>query len=67
VSSFDEQVWVVQRFTIAVRGNTAKFEQNSELEDWLINTGNLVLVEASPVDTVWGVAKESQLTEMITV
>jgi ribA/ribD-fused uncharacterized protein len=55
VSGFDENLWIAQRFPIAVRGNTAKFEQNPELKDWLINTENLVLVEASPVDTVWGI------------
>jgi ribA/ribD-fused uncharacterized protein len=52
---FDEKLWIAQRFPIAVRGNTAKFEQNAELKDWLINTKNLVLAEASPVDTVWGI------------
>lgn len=55
VKGFDEELWVAQRFPIAVRGNTAKFEQNAELKDWLIDTGNLVLVEASPVDKVWGI------------
>jgi ribA/ribD-fused uncharacterized protein len=55
VRGFDEKLWVAQRFPIAVRGNTAKFEQNAELKNWLIKTANLVLVEASPVDRVWGI------------
>ena len=38
-----------------MRGNTAKFAQNPDLEEWLIGTGDVVLVEASPVDTIWGI------------
>jgi ribA/ribD-fused uncharacterized protein len=34
----------------------AKFEQNSDLRKQLVEmTGNRVLVEASPVDKIWGV------------
>jgi ribA/ribD-fused uncharacterized protein len=55
VRGFDEKLWIAKRFPIAVRGNTAKFEQNAELKDWLINTKSSVLVEASPVDAVWGI------------
>lgn len=55
VKGFDEKLWVAQRFPMVLRGNTAKFEQNAELKDYLINTENLVLVEASPVDKVWGI------------
>ena len=55
VRGFDEQRWMTHRFQIAVRGNTAKFAQNPELKDWLIGTGSLVLVEASPLDKIWGI------------
>jgi ribA/ribD-fused uncharacterized protein len=55
VRGFDEGLWAAGRFEIAVRGNTAKFAQNPELKEWLIGTGKVVLVEASPADTVWGI------------
>jgi len=55
VRGFDEQRWIAHRFDAAVRGNIAKFGQNPELEDWLLATGNAVLVEASPVDSIWGI------------
>jgi ribA/ribD-fused uncharacterized protein len=55
VRDFDEERWVEHRFQIAVRGNIAKFGQNPELKDWLVGTAPAVLVEASPVDTVWGI------------
>jgi len=55
VRNFDEQIWSNHRFDIAVRGNRAKFEQNTELRDWLLATRNQVLVEASPRDRIWGI------------
>jgi hypothetical protein len=55
VGGFDEGVWAQQRYAIVVRGNLAKFGQNPELRDFLCETGTKVLVEASPVDRVWGI------------
>jgi ribA/ribD-fused uncharacterized protein len=55
VQGFDEERWIAHRFEIAVHGNTAKFGQNPELKDWLLATGEMVLVEASPVDKIWGI------------
>lgn len=55
VRGFTDAVWNDHRFDIVVRGNRARFEQNRELGLWLVNTGDRVLVEASPVDRVWGI------------
>ncbi len=55
VNNFNQQVWENYRFTIAVNGNTAKFQQNKEIGTFLINTLNRILVEASPLDKIWGV------------
>lgn len=55
VRGFDEAVWRRHRFDIVVRGNFAKFEQHPPLRDFLFATGARVLVEASPVDPVWGI------------
>jgi ribA/ribD-fused uncharacterized protein len=55
VKNFAEAEWEIARFDIAVRGNRAKFSQNPALRIYLLNTGANVLVEASPVDTIWGV------------
>jgi ribA/ribD-fused uncharacterized protein len=38
-----------------VRGNFAKFSQNAELKEFLLQTSSRVLVEASPYDQVWGI------------
>ena len=55
VRNFDEARWLENRFDIVVRGNLAKFEQNEALRIYLLGTGERVLVEASPVDRIWGI------------
>jgi ribA/ribD-fused uncharacterized protein len=65
VSGFDEAVWTAHRSDIVVRANVEKFSQNAALKDFLLNTGDRVLVEASPVDKVWGIglAEDSPVVE----
>jgi len=36
-------------------GSTHKFGQHPGLRDFLLGTGQRVLVEASPLDRVWGI------------
>jgi len=54
VRGFDGKVWERHRFEVVVRGNDAKFAQNAPLGEYLRQTGDSVLVEASPTDAVWG-------------
>lgn len=55
VKNFDATVWDEKRYEIVVEGNFHKFSQNEELKDFLLNTGSRTLVEASPVDKIWGI------------
>lgn len=55
VNPFDEAAWQAARVEIVIRGNTAKFEQNDPLKAYLLGTKERVLVEASPVDRIWGI------------
>jgi ribA/ribD-fused uncharacterized protein len=55
VRGFDEAVWAEKRFEIVVRANEAKFSQNPQLQQFLATTGSRILVEASPVDKIWGI------------
>ena len=55
VRAFDDEAWVAHRYGIVVGGNAAKFTQHPELGSYLAGTGERVLVEASPVDRVWGI------------
>ncbi|WP_417763647.1 NADAR family protein [Shewanella sp.] len=55
VRDFDEARWNAARFDIVVQGNYLKFTQHAELKAFLLNTGERILVEASPVDNIWGI------------
>ena len=55
VRGFIEAVWVEHRSRIVVDGNYAKFSQSAALREYLLGTKQHVLVEASPVDRVWGI------------
>ncbi|CAN5641340.1 NADAR family protein [soil metagenome] len=55
VRDYDDAVWEKARGLAVVRGNVAKFGENAALGAFLANTGDRVLVEASPSDTVWGI------------
>lgn len=55
VQGFDEALWLEHRFSLVVQANLLKFSQNHELGEFLTKTGDRVLVEASPVDKIWGV------------
>ena len=55
VRGFDPGVWEAERFAVVVAGNRAKFGQHPDLAEFLRSTAPRVLVEASPVDRIWGI------------
>jgi ribA/ribD-fused uncharacterized protein len=55
VVNFNESIWKEERFDIVVRGNLYKFTQHKDLEKFLLNTKDSILVEASPYDKIWGI------------
>ncbi|KOU76808.1 hypothetical protein ADK57_04765 [Streptomyces sp. MMG1533] len=55
VRGFDEARWERERFGIVVEGSVWKFAAHDDLREFLLGTGERVLVEASPVDRVWGI------------
>lgn len=55
VRGFDEARWRAHRFDLVVAGNLARFSQHPDLRGFLLSTGDQVLVEASPVDAIWGI------------
>ncbi len=58
VRGFDEARWLAHRMEITIQGNLYKFEQNQELREFLLQTRRRVLVEASPVDRIWGIGMD---------
>lgn len=59
VQGFDNERWAAERFELVVRGNLAKFGQSEALLAYLLSAGNRVLVEASPLDRIWGIGLAS--------
>ncbi|EAD7010503.1 NADAR family protein [Listeria monocytogenes] len=55
IRGFQEDIWLKNRFNIVMLANQAKFSQNEELKKFLMQTKNRILVEASPVDKIWGI------------
>ena len=55
VRGFEQKVWDKFKYAIVLLGNWHKFSQNRELREFLLSTGDSVLVEASPYDAIWGI------------
>ncbi|MFN8314695.1 MAG: NADAR family protein [Cyclobacteriaceae bacterium] len=54
IRNFDQAIWDQHKYDIVKTGNIHKFSTNRRLKEYLLSTGNRVLVEASPTDPVWG-------------
>ena len=63
VKNFEEDVWNKRRLDIVVSGNVHKFGQDSNLKAFLLSTKDRVLVEASPVDNIWGIGLSADSTD----
>lgn len=55
VKNFDKDIWEKHAKDIVTKGNIAKFSQNEDLLSFMKTTKDLILVEASPYDRIWGI------------
>lgn len=55
VKNFLPAIWEKHKVKVVFDANFAKFSQNKELREYLCATEKLILVEASPYDTIWGI------------
>lgn len=55
VASFNPLIWDAKKVELVVQGNVHKFSQNESLKKFLLSTGNKIIVEAAPRDTIWGI------------
>lgn len=55
VSNYNDAVWSRLRGPMMRRGLRAKFQQNPDILEKLLATGNMVLAECSPRDKIWGI------------
>lgn len=55
VIHFKDEVWNQHKHRIVYEGNKAKFTQNPTLKEYILETRDMSLVEASPRDRYWGI------------
>lgn len=55
VKPWNERMWIDNRCRIMYEACMAKFSSSAALKAKLLATGDKVLVEASPLDKIWGV------------
>jgi len=55
VNNFNEEIWNNSKIKIVYIANNLKFSQNEELKSKLLETKGKYIVEASPVDSIWGI------------
>ena len=55
VTNYDEALWNTVRFYVVTVGNIYKFRDNHELYEYIQKTGDRVIVEANPQDSIWAV------------
>ena len=59
VKGFDATIWDEKKLDIVIEGNKAKFGHNPDLKEFLLATGDSILVEASPYDKIWGIGMKA--------
>ena len=59
VQNYNDEIWLKNRYQIVKEGNFYKFSQHHDLKEFLLNTKDRILVEASPVDAIWGIGMAS--------
>lgn len=55
VKNFNNETWNRYKEFIVYQGNLLKFSSNEDLKEKLLSTGNKVLIETSPFDSVYGI------------
>lgn len=55
VRGFENTIWLENCEDLMVDGLVSKFTQNKYLEKFILDTGDTILVEASPSDKIWGI------------
>jgi len=54
VKNYNDDKWLMVCNDIVYKGNYAKFTQNLELKEKLLNTGDKLIAEGQPYDKRWG-------------
>lgn len=55
IKGFSEEIWDKHKLDIVINASYLKFGQNEDLLGKMFEHKNLILVEASPADKIWGI------------
>lgn len=55
IKDYSDKVWDLHKYHIVKQANFLKFSQNEGLQTFLLDTEGKIIVEASPVDSIWGI------------
>ena len=55
VKNYNEEQWNILRFLSMYDAIMCKFQSDKKLKQQLLDTGDKILVEGSPMDPIWGV------------
>lgn len=64
IENFKMDVWRQVCENIVFRANMFKFSQNTTLKEMILDTGDKILVEASPPDSLWGIGFDAEMAEL---
>jgi len=64
IKNYDDKAWECVRLGYMTYVNYLKFSQNPELKKQLLETGDRILVEASPTDKIWGIGLSEEEAAM---
>lgn len=55
VQNFDQEKWSAECESVVYKAILAKFSSDQHLKKILVETGDDILAEASPLDKIWGI------------
>lgn len=55
VKNWNQELWDENKYRIVLHGNLAKFLANKDMREYLLSTGDKIIVEAADYDPVWGI------------
>lgn len=64
ISPWNESLWISKRLALVSDICYAKFSSNEEFKKILLDTGDLILVEASANDKIWGIGLDETQPEI---
>lgn len=67
VKNYNDDAWEFMRYKYMVYVNYLKYSQSEELKQKLIDTNEMILVEASPIDLTWGIGYDEKTSDSILI